>query len=47
MIEFNAAVEGYNRANAEPSPDALSRDELEEMMEEFPDGKNVSPRGRR
>lgn len=37
ITEFNAAVDGWNRAHGGASPDAMSREELEDMMREYPD----------
>lgn len=38
LAEFNAAVEGWNIKNGGGAPDAMTGDELAEMMKEYPDG---------
>lgn len=37
ITEFNAAIAGWNRAHGVPANDAMSRDELEDFMKDYPD----------
>jgi len=37
MIEFSCAVEGFSSFHASQSETPLTRDELQDMMERYPD----------
>lgn len=48
--ELNAAVVGYNLAHGAATDSAMTKDDLTELMEQFPDGqgdRNLHALGRR